>query len=94
MDREDRIFAGFIIATVIFSALIINAVFLPFDNDSAPSETIDGPQPILVTDEGDKRLYRLDLTDGPLYYYLCDTEDGQITKMVAFATVTMSISVE
>ena len=49
--------------------------------------------PVLIEENDTGRLYRLDLEDGPIYYYEIDTENGTIIKYVAMATMSISVTV-
>lgn len=49
---------------------------------------IEGTEPVLIGNDGEKSLYRVDLNNGPLYYY--QYPDGQV-KVVAFATWNLRV---
>lgn len=53
----------------------------------------DSVYPVLIEENDTGRLYRLDLEDGPIYYYEIDTENGTIIKYVAMATMNISVTV-
>lgn len=49
------------------------------------------PTPIFIEENDTGRLYMIELKDRPLYYYEIDTEDGTIYKIVAIATMHLTV---
>lgn len=77
-------------ATLIVATLIILAIgCCIYSSDDSYSPESTGPEYMGMYK--DCKLYKVDLNDGPIYYY--EYPDGKI-KMVSFVTFKMNITVE
>ena len=68
--------------------LSVTAVLIPDTCDSSDCT----PAPTFIEENDTGRLYRLDLDNGPLYFYEIDTENGTITKIIAIATINLTLT--
>ena len=79
-------------ALLIIPVLLTAVLILACPSDGSDEQDITEPVFVEETEYG--RLYRIDLNDGPLYYYEIDTEHGTMMRIVAFATMTLNIQAE
>lgn len=79
--------AAAILMITTLMVLAIGCCIYCSDDSYSPEST--GPEYMGMY--GDNRLYKIDLNDGPIYYY--EYPDGKI-KVVSFVTIRMNIIVE
>lgn len=80
----------FIASYVILSSVIILSASVLCDISDTSA---DDWNPVIVEEYPDRTLYMIETSDGPFYFYQIPTEHGNVYKVVAMATVTLSITV-
>ena len=72
---------------VIISTIVIS--FIIVDNGSTSGDS--DPEPVFIEEHDGMSLYRLDLKNGPLYYYHISAEFGDQYRVVSFTSVEVTI---
>lgn len=76
-----------LIFIVMISTIVISFIIIDNGGTSGDSD----PEPVFIEEHDGMSLYRLDLKNGPLYYYQIPTEFGDQYRVVSFTSVEVTI---